>query len=224
MGTGDLSDVERPRLGEDIYKHPHRPQLVVMDPQDGLPRVTTTMSMEDSKAPPLDPETLVCMGDESVFVIRDVWGEIMVRVDGSQARRLFMDDGMAQWVAPLTEEQRAQALTPPSLMGGSCHWYAVEPLRPQCAHYRRVMTDFEQTEFKAVERVCTAQKDESGQFQALRDQRVYACEHRHPRDFVSEERLRKFDADSMAQAKQADEEWDGDAALAAAVESSGKTP
>ncbi len=219
MGVGDLSDVERPKIGDDLYQHPHRPQLPVMDPQDGMPRQVSATSMEDAKAPPLEPESFVCMGDESVFVIRDVWGEPVVRVEAALVRYAQHHE-YEGWVAPLTEEQ-IKAGRAYAIFGTDVFWFAVEPLRPQCEFYKRVMTDFEQTEFKAVERVCAAQKTDSGEFLSLRDQRVYACEHRAPRDFVSEERLRKFDAAAVASAKKTDEEWDGEAALAAL--SPGKT-
>src|SRR4030095_9949817 len=68
--NSSLSDVERPKLGDDIYQHPLRPQMIGTDPQDGLPRVTSSLSMEDTLAPALAPETLVCMGDESAVAIR----------------------------------------------------------------------------------------------------------------------------------------------------------
>src|SRR5882672_5236129 len=213
MGSGDLTDVERPKIGDDIYQHPHRPQLPVMDPQDGMPRAISPLSMEDSKAPSLDPETFVCMAQDEEFVIRDYWGDILVRVHAFLVRRKLSEDGSEDWLAPLTQEQHKAAGEPIALTGGKDFLYGVEPLRPQCQHYKRVMTDFENTDSKGVERVCTAQRTDSGEFLSLRDQRVYACEHRSPRDFVSEERLRKFDERAMALAKKPDEEWDGEAAL-----------
>jgi len=221
MGVGDLSDVERPKIGDDLYQHPHHPQLPVMDPKDGMPRQVSVTSMEDSKAPPLEPESFVCMGDESVFVIRDQWGEPLVRIEPARVKRWLPTSGTPGWVATLTEAE-IQAAGVYSVFGTDVFWFEVWPLRPQCQFYKRVMTDFEKTEFKAVERVCAAQKTDNGEYLALRDTRVYACEHRSPRDFVSEERLRTFDAAAVASAKKTDEEWDGDAALAAL--NPGKTP
>ena len=88
-------------------------------------------------------------------------------------------------------------------------WLKVEPLRPQCVHYRRVMLDFEGSdEHKQVERVCSAQRTEGGEYFSLANQRVYACEHRSPRDFVSEDRLRQFDQRAIDQAKKTDTEYD----------------
>ncbi len=95
-------------------------------------------------------------------------------------------------------------------------WFRGEPLRPQCEHYKRVMLDFEGSDKNTlVERVCTAQKTEGGEYIALGNTRVYACEHRTPRDFVSEERLRRFDADRVREGKKATEFYDGEAALEA---------
>ncbi len=219
MGDSSLSDVERPKLGNDIYKHPLRTQMVAMDPESGLPRVVSAVSMEDSKAPPLEPETFVCMGDESAFVIRDLWGDVVLSV-GPDRVRWFQGDGFGHppgWLASLTvgERDRVNAIT---VMGGDKFWCRVEPLRPQCQHYCRVMTDFEGSdENKRVERVCTAQRTEGGEYVALGDTRVYACEHRTPRDFVSEQRLRQFDAAIVARGQKTVKYWDGEAALEAAL-------
>ncbi len=219
MGDSSLSDVERPKLGNDIYKHPLRTQMVAMDPESGLPRVVSAVSMADSAAPPLEPETFVCMGDESAFVIRDHWGEPLIRVDPTRVRWYRGENGVPPgWVTGLTPEEHKVAGEPFSVFGGDRLWYRVEPLRPQCEHYCRVMTDFEgSNEHKTVERVCTAQRTEGGEYIALGNTRVYACEHRSPRDFVSEQRLRKFDAESVARSKKSVEYWDGEAALEEAL-------
>jgi hypothetical protein len=222
MGESGLSDVERPKLGNDLYKHPLRTQMVAMDPESGLPRVVSAVSMEDSKAPPLEPETFVCMGDESAFVIRDEWGDVLLSVEPARVRRYTtftsVGDEIQGWLAPLTSEQRDQAGCPTAVRGGADLWYWVEPLRPQCEHYKRVMTDFEGSdENKRVERVCTAQRTEGGEYIALGDTRVYACEHRTPRDFVSEQRLRQFDAEVVSRGKKTVKYWDGEAALEAAL-------
>lgn len=213
-----MSDAERPRLGNDIYQHPFRPQPIATDPQDGLPRVASTLTMEDAAAPALDPETFVCMGDESAFVIRDEWGDVLVTVDPSVVVPWRDDDGTYLRVAPLTEEQLSKSKASVWAYRGETNYYVVTPLRAQCEHYKRVMTDFEGSdEHKTVERVCSAQRTEGGEYVALKDTRVYACEHRVPRDFVSEDRLRKFDAARVAEGKKTVEYWDGEAALEAAL-------
>jgi hypothetical protein len=211
-----LSDVERPRLGDHIFRHPLIPSMHAVDPSDNLPRPMTAVSMTDTLAPPLTVETFVCMGDERVFVIRDEWGEITLRVSPDKVRYSrtqgvymahFSAEEMSAW---LGNGQRAQDLV-------------VEPLRPQCGHYKRVMTPFEnELDVKHVERVCTAQRGESGEFVSLNDTQVFACEHRTPRDFVSEERLRRFDAARLAEAEKADEEWDPEAAVTRSLKGTGE--
>ncbi len=226
---GQDSAAERARLGNEIYGHPLVPQTGVgTDPQDGMPRISSAVSMEDSKAPPLEPETFVCMGDESVFVIRDVWGEELVRVHGSRVRRyLGTHDGVPVWVVPLSDEEQDQAKSPTPFVGGALFWFLVEPLREQCNFYRRVMTDFEgehQSPVRSVERVCTAQRSDTGEYISLANTRVHACEHRSPRDFVSEERLKKFDQARVAAAtKKTEEPWNPEAALEEALKKAGDT-
>jgi hypothetical protein len=229
MGAGEISDVERPKLGNDIYQHPLRPQQVVTDPKDGLPRVASTVSMEDSKAPPLEPESFVCMGDESVFVVRDLWGEVRLRFDPTEVRRsedeyfVRRDSLSAERLESLSVVER-ELYDIGALSGKTDLLLKVHALRPQCHHYRRVMTDFEGHDVhRTVERVCSAQRTEGGEYVALGNTRIYACEHRSPRDFVSEDRLRKFDAERVAEGKKSDEEWDGDAALDAALRTNGET-
>lgn len=217
MGDGDseLGDVERSRLGNEIYKHPVNPQTAVgTDPADGLPRMTTSLTMEDSVAPPLEPETFVCMGDESVFVVRDLWDEVRLEFQPEEVRRSGDEHFVAR--ASITGE----ALNVLSVLENELKeigalsrfqspWLKVEPLRPQCAHYRRVLTDFESSDTaKQMERVCTAQRTEGGEYISLANTRVYACEHRSPRDFVSEDRLRKFDETAINRAKKTSTEYD----------------
>jgi hypothetical protein len=217
-----LSDVDRPKLGHDLYQHPLRPQGIATDPQDGLPRVTSPLSMEDTAAPSLSVDTFVCMGDESVFVVRNLWGEVLLNIDPSRAR-WYSGDGMEGWLAPLTDDERKEAGMPPAILGGDHLWYWVEPLRPQCSYYKRVMTDFEgDDEHRRVERVCSAQRTEGGEYVALGDTRIHACEHRLPRDFVSEKRLRRFDAERVLEGKKTEKFWDGEAALEAALAAAAK--
>lgn len=217
---GKLADVERPKLGNAVYKHPLRPQMVVMDPSDNLPRPAVASSMTDTTAPPLSPETLICMGDESVFVIRDRWGDVIVRLAPDLVRQECAYP--RPWlvaVAVLSDDDKSalirKGILPSAEVGVAADneiempdFLQAEPLRAQCTYYRRVMTDFEgSAEHQQVERVCAAQRTEAGEFTSLSDTRVYACEHRLPRDFVSEERLRRFDEARIQEGKKTEEEW-----------------
>lgn len=95
---------------------------------------------------------------------------------------------------------------------------AVEPIRPQCAHYRRQMTDFQDAAGNQfIERLCTARRDSESFFLSVRDQQVHACELREPRELVSEARLDRFDAAKQKLGAERYEEggtFDVDAALA----------
>ncbi len=232
MGDGTRNDVERPRLGGEIYNHPIVPQTAVgTDPQDGLPRVVSVISMEDSKAPPLEPETFVCMGDESAFVIRDRWGDVAVSFSPTETRRagdeFFIQRSnlvRSQIDALLQVERELREIGWLTESGDS--WVKVEPLRPQCVHYRRVMLDFEgdhQSEIRQLERSCTAQRSEGGEYLSLGNTRVHACEHRSPPDFVSEQRLRKFDQARVDSTKK-EAPWDPEAALAEDLKKAGESP
>jgi len=226
-----LSEVERPRLGDDHYKHTLIPQLPIMDPSDNLPRPGATSTISDNLAPPLTIESMVCLGDESAFVVRDRKGTVIVSFTREQVEfwPSAAAGGEGGWVVPwkaVSPEQRSlmEALKDewrlcyPAVVPGTC-WFQVEPLRPQCHHYKRTLIDFDGLvdgggQATQVERVCTAQRGESGEYVSLNNTRVYACEHRTPRDFVSEERLRSFDKKVLGAAQQVTEEFDLDAAEA----------
>jgi len=215
------ADPQKPRLGHDSYNHPLRPQTALgIDPVDGLPRVTSAVTMEDSKAPPLSVQNLVCMGDESVFVVRDLWNAVVLEFSPERVKR--RSDGeyfvvRAELTAvelPLLALAERQLYDNGALSGRQSPWLKVLPFRPQCRHYKRLMTDFEgDAEHMSVERVCTAQRSEEGEYFSVGNVRILACEHRVPRDFVSEERLRQFDKKAIEMADPPKDDWDIDAEL-----------
>jgi hypothetical protein len=168
------------------------------------------MSMMDSVAPPLSIETFVCMADESEFVIRDRWGVIKLRILPDRVRFDHRDQEHCVLVEDLTKPEAKEAWSALGVDRATLpEKLPVEPLRPQCQHYKRVMLPFENDAvIRRVERVCRAQRGESGEYVSLSDQQVLACEHRHPRDFVSEERLRQFDAARVAEGRKTVEEWE----------------
>ncbi len=213
-----LGDQERPRLGNDIFQHPHLPKVHPVDPADGMPRPDSAVSMTDSLAPKLAVETMVCMEDASTYVVRDEWGKVLLSIEPDRVKS-YSDERGDVWVAALSENERARSNHPHVWAGGHDFWYVVEPFRTQCEHYRRVMLDFEGSDTaKHVERSCTAQRTEGGEYISLADTRVYACEHRSPRDFVSEQRLRRFDTEQIKRTQEAEAEYDVGAALAAMKE------
>lgn len=214
-GKPKLTDIERTRIGDGgIFGHPLRPQTVIgTDPQDGLPRVMSQTTLDQTKGPALDPETFVCMADESVFVHRNDWGKILISVDPALVERAPNGEHFVR-KSKLDPRQQTEASYIHD-SGNQDPCVILEPVRPQCQHYRRVMVDFEgDDEHRQVERTCGAQRDELGQHISLDNVRIYACEHRTPRDFVSEERLRSFDQKVVASGKKAQEEYDVEGALA----------
>ncbi len=221
MGDSEskLGDVERRRLGDEPYQHPLIPQTAVgTDPTDGLPRMTTSLTMADTMAPALQVETFVCMGEESVFVVRDLWDQVRLEFQPDEVkrsgdeyfvRRDSLSEPLLLALATVEDELRAIGALSPQSIRHQSPWLKVEPLRPQCVHYRRVMIDFEGSDkYNQVERVCSAQRTDGGEYFSLNNMRVHACEHRSPRDFVSEERLRTFDQRAIDLAKRTDAEYD----------------
>jgi hypothetical protein len=187
--------------------------------EDGLPTIEPPAA--DTHAPPLHPKTMVCIADKSSFVMRDSrWGEVLATFEPGEVKRApsggyYVElDAMEGKLAPeLLEMCKAEALEDArSLMR-----FPVEPIRPQCKHLRRQMTDFQDaSNNQLVERLCTARRDSESFFLSLRDQQVHACELREPRHAESEVRLDRFDEAKMklgAERYAEGGEFDVDAAL-----------
>ena len=159
----------------------------------------------------------MCAEDASSYVVRDIFtGEVILSVDPSLVVRAHNGTCRVPRVSltpsqtEVWEKHKQEAGFYEALDA------IVGPVRPQCLFYRRVLTDLEGDDTaKSCERSCSAQRTESGEFAALRDTRVYACEFREPRDFVSLERLREFDRKAMVKVAEQTKELDIEAALAA---------
>jgi hypothetical protein len=215
-----VGDHERPRLDHMLYTDPGRaPDTIGIDPEDGMPRPVPATSLEDSLAPGLAPETFVCMADKTTFVIRDAWGVVVpnARFTPDQVER--MPDGryrVSFWFAiesgvPITVALRVR----------DGRWCVVEPLRPQCQHYRRqlVPPGNENPGLRVGQtiRYCTAIRDENGEYIDLSNSELSACEMRLPPtkdctpklDAADDERVR---LDRKNQEQNADFDVDGELA------------
>jgi len=201
------------RPDEEIYEaFPQRPMAYGMDPTDGMPRPAVSSALKDAYAPPLTPATLVCMADTSEFVRRDEWGVVTHRWDPKHVER--MPNG--KWRARAKDATPRYPLPRWKLM--RCTGYVtVEPIRPQCRHYARQMTDFQDDpEAKFVARLCTARRNSEEGFLSVRDAQVFACELRVPSDHASRENIDAFDEKKIALGEErlkAPEEFDVEAEL-----------
>ncbi len=282
LGPKSFGDPDAPRLDDDFHKHPLQPPAFATSPQDGLPMPAVNVSFDITGAPPLLPETFVCMGDYSYFVVRkgtrqvlsfdpqqverdDNGGWFVRRPSDDNKLGGFMDitewyrlcgllarEGLIQapertsfwvfaalWACVLAsaagilvglndKESPAMVIVAAFSLGVSAFvlrgvqardvgWpnrIVVEPLRRPCANYRRQLTDHQgDHEHRSLNRYCTAVRDENGEFVALRDSRLYACELRAPADPITEKLLDAFDQEAVAKARKQDEEFDVAGAL-----------
>lgn len=144
--------------------------------EDGLP--TQDAEVLDSGIPPLSPETLICMGDTSRFVVRDKYGRIVQEFSPDQVKR--MPSGT--WLATHNTEE-----------------IEVEPIRPACKYYARQLGQGgDNPEIKVTYRLCSARRTTEGAFMSVRDTGMWACSLREPRDLASEEKhLDLFDQNKI---------------------------
>lgn len=220
-GEGEVrapGQLERLRASDQIYQvMPDSPQHYGLDEKDGLPKPAIVNAVSDAVAPPLDPKTLVCMGDESSFVLRDEWGNALgefapdavermpdgrVTITGAEVWRATGHESFVLLVLSLVRGLLGL------IFGSRCwlysaklkRWYdpaelvEVEAIRPQCRHYARQLIDFPQSEDAVWNiRNCTARRTDYGDFMSLNDQRMLACELRDPQIGSNRERIEAFD-------------------------------
>lgn len=194
--SDDYSKMIAPRADEELHSGRESPVIMQPDPKDGLPAPVVQANFDTP--PGLSPENLVCMADTRSFVRRKDDGSIMNSYEPSEVQRRADGSYFA------TEDRGRLQLD-------------VLPVRPACVHYLRQMTDIStDRERRFIQRACTAQRSETGEYVSLRDGALYACSMRSPRHLESEQLLEDFDAGKMAeeQKKQAMASFDVDAELA----------
>lgn len=211
-----------PRMQDEIYQaFKNEPTPVGIDPVDGLPRQTVPHSLKVALAPALAPETMVCMGDVSSFVLVNNFGDALATFEPHEVE--CAPNGRYRARTQLAYERcKASVTVRRALELAKSHgddvtdekspfvflaailqtvvgtvitidWVTVEPLRPPCKHYARQLTDFEDPDAKMIMRLCTVRRTDEGEFVSLRDTVVYACELRSPRDPITEQQLTSFD-------------------------------
>lgn len=210
-GGAQARDFDRTRVGGGIDGQFRRDDLRFAMGADGIAGVQAPQG-DPPIAPPLTPDTLVCIADTSKFVFRDEWGEVLLEFEESEVHRA----PNGRWfVTEIEIARKANAV------GLARHWCSelnvpwfddaqmferfyedrpglqrieIEPIRPACKRMARHMTDLEgASHVVSVERLCTAMRDEQGALYSLRDTQMFACELREPRDPRTEARLEKFD-------------------------------
>ena len=182
--SGDGEDDFHPfdEFHED-YK-PTRLQKVMGE--DGLP--TQNAEVIDSDIPPLSPETLICMGDVSEFVIRSTShrGEIVYRFTPDEVKqapdgKYYVKEGVTKTVPHIFEKRSEERIT----MDGS----VAEPIRPPCKHYvRQLGQGGDNPNMRVVYRLCAARRTTEGAFMTVGNTGVWACTMREPRHLDSEHR------------------------------------
>lgn len=166
--TRHMSSQERDGLDYPLYQDSSKPpDAMGTDPADGLPRPIPGISMEDSMAPPLSVERLVCMADVSEFVVRDQFGNVTASYKPEQVTRSVSGSywaavrGVSAWVqicvtavlmgatvvlgSNLLEPWWLVVFVVGMALNGLILWWfsrrvlhvKVEPKRPQCRHYVR---------------------------------------------------------------------------------------
>lgn len=219
VDPADMDDGETQRRGLDRLRpddrihqqYQERPIPFGINPEDGMPQPAVVK--DPGLAPPLAIETLVCLEDRTKFVIRDKWGDIIVAFDPDQVQRspvgLFRVTVMAFRERLGEEKWKAWRENYTSEAGDhlvirnhiddrymvSDGFVQVLPVRPQCKHLLRQLSDIQgNTEKVMMERCCTARRDDGGEFMSLVDVQMPACEFREPHDSTSHELLERSDA------------------------------
>lgn len=176
----DLEEADEEFHPFDEIREDYKPsEIKKVIAEDGLP--TNHVPAQNNDIPPLSPETLVCMGDFSKFVIRDQWGEIIRELEPSEVLQAPNGDYFVR-----NPETKIRV--------------KVEPIRPPCKHYVRQMVSFEfNADHDSIKRLCSARRTTEGTFMTVKDTKVSACDMRQPRDIKSEKLLDEFDEKKVKQ-------------------------
>jgi len=220
--TGPEADTEFSPFAELSEEFKPSPAVRHLD-ADGLP-VTMDQSTE-SDIPRLSTTTLVCMEDRSAFVVRNHWGEELLRFPASAATRTPNGQWRIPWedAVKLSAEAIANfrarhpnmstngdAVTLTSLLALDSarasprrgDFLGVEPVRPACKHYVRQRVAFElNAQHSEQKRLCAARRTTEGTFMSVRDAGIWACDMREPQDYRSVESLDQFDDMKIEQGK-----------------------
>lgn len=207
--------IDGPTPSQELYEaFPEEPAVYGVNPDDGLPQPVVPASIKLAQAAPLLRETFVCMEDTREFVIRDEYGVISHRFDPKHVSRY--PDGKYRVAVGMQVPGSIEAQNELRYERGADTHLEVEPVRPQCAHYARQLTDFpDDPDYRFMVRLCTARRTDSGEFLSLRDTKMYACELRSPREHLIDEReLVRSDAERVLAAerklRRSDDETDFD--------------
>lgn len=199
--------------------------IVKITAADGLP--TNFAPVVESDIPVLSPETLVCMGVYTSFVLRGQFGDVLASFQREEVER----SPYGHWRVPLALACERLKLAMGRLRefvtkhcesnhGGECvpqddtvfmrgmlqslgynvnpTWVEVEPLRRPCHHYARQLTQFElNAQAKVMLRVCAARRTTEGAFMSLRDRAMWGCDLRQPPLADSSQELDRFDDEKM---------------------------
>jgi hypothetical protein len=223
----DASKFTAPHLNEELHQGMEVPVTFSIDPTDRMP-VPHTPENHDVPAP-LAVDTFVCMEDKREFVIRNSDGSVWVSFKPEQVAR--MPNGeyyvtkadldleaarKSDWEVSFAWLGEKGLLLSTGAVNGHTV-IAVEPIRPRCVHYLRVLTDISADRSRRfLTRACMKQQSDSGEYYSVGDSAIYACGIREPRHQASEEELDRFDDFSMQESveRQKASAFDVDAELA----------
>lgn len=178
--------------------------------EDGMP--THPHPEPRSDIPALSPESLVCMGVFSEFVLTNRWGDPVVRFKPDEVERAPNGTWRVRLakLETVLEVPKEGSICEALLSKG--HFFnpqrygdgyvGVEPIRPPCRHYIRQMShaDFN-PENDAVYRLCAGRRTTEGAMMSVGNIGMWACTMRDPPLADSEERIDKFDRMKIHQGK-----------------------
>jgi hypothetical protein len=208
-----LARADAPPITREVFDHTEQKAAYGFDNVDAMPRPVSETTSDDTTVLPLHPDTFVCMADYRKFSLRDDAAKLLVEFAPTEVKRTGGQFGVPYGVAIAKAGAESAHLIALDVRTGLV---LVEPARRQCKHYVRQLVDFSGRRRSFVARMCTALRDESGEYQSLRDTGVYACELRDPPEDAGTRELDDFDSKKIAEGALRDEVatiFDVDAAL-----------
>ncbi len=180
---------------------------IVTDPKDGLPRPADNWV---APAPKLSLNSFICLEDTSSYAevfledsgsVKSMLAEAIAKKPEHLKKLL---DGKRSMYDESGKTRERREFKPEQVVEKYGYFFAeilgkvvpVMPKRQQCIHLVRQIVDAgdvdaQGEEVRPVYTYCKAFKSTAGSYLSLMDRAVFACEHRSPRDTVSDRYIRE---------------------------------
>jgi len=165
--------------------------------EDGIPGFEQTQSTSNMAIPPLNPDTFVCMEDQSKYYFSRTQIEVPKEYF-HLIKKTRIGDQDEFHLIPQTAEQNENLLkiNPTKYMNGTREgdygFWVVLPKRYRCRHLKMQLIDVEgNPDYTKTEKLCATRRSVTGAFFDIGENPIFACDLRDPYDVSTSDLITK---------------------------------